>query len=93
MTMREKIARAICVAYGDDFDEQPVDLAALSALRPDGIRSNDPGLPTQADWLDMADAALAALEEPTYGVLKAGWDVTGHANVVWRAMIAAAKEG
>lgn len=44
-------------------------------------------------YLALADDALAALEEPTEGMIRAGWDVGFVPGNVWRAMIAAAKEG
>lgn len=80
MTMREKIARAM--ADLGDLDDWP-------------------------NWLDLADAALSALEEPTEGMKGAGemaliesgpsvnLVITAplDAVLVWRAMIAAAKEG
>lgn len=33
MTMVERVARAICGTYGDDYDEQPVNIEALRAER------------------------------------------------------------
>lgn len=61
-TKTKSVARAICEAYGDDFDEQPKDLETLKLQRQNGIvRPHDPGLPTQADWLECAAAAIAAL--------------------------------
>lgn len=70
--MVERIARAICASYGDEYDEQPADLAALEALRRrengsryEGVHPHDPGLPTQADWDECARAAFQAILEPT----------------------------
>lgn len=42
--------------------------------------------------LELADAALAALEEPTYEMEQAGWACVTPMDS-WDAMIAAAKEG
>ena len=45
-------------------------------------------------YLAMADAALAALEEPTEAMLEAGWDAfqaNGTGADIFRAMIVAAK--
>lgn len=79
--MVKRLARAICAAYGDEYDEQPADLTALEALRRrekgsryDGIHPHDPGLPTQADWDECARAALQAMGEPTDAMLEAGLD-------------------
>ena len=99
-SMRERVARVCCKSYGDEYDEQPKDLAALRAERSrqrggkpftvDGVEHDadtvfayDPGLPTQADWLEMADAVLAEIETP---MSKGPYEV-------WRAMIRAAREG
>lgn len=61
----KRMARAICASYGDDFDEQPIDLATLRQDRweKEGreVHSHDPGLPTQSDWMDAARAALKTL--------------------------------
>lgn len=110
MSVLEDMARAMCAAYGDEFDEQPVDLSALAALRPDGVRSHDPGLPTQADWLEIASAGLGTLAVAGYAIVPVG-PTEGMLNAaslamapifpasdwyyrdVWRAMLAAAKEG
>lgn len=77
--MVKRLARAICAAYGDEYDEQPADLAALEALRRrengsryDGIHPHDPGLPTQADWDECARAALQAIREPTKAMVLTG---------------------
>jgi hypothetical protein len=63
----ERVARAICEEYGDNYDEQPKDLETLKEWRKregvDGIYAYDPGLPTQADWLRMAKAAIEAMME------------------------------
>lgn len=72
-TVVERVARAICAAYGDDFDEQPADLETLREWRrregrPEGreVMAHDPGLPTQADWKECAVAAIAAkAQKPT----------------------------
>lgn len=79
--MVKRLARAICASYGDEYDEQPADLAALEALRRrengsryDGVHPHDPGLPTQADWDECARAALQAMREPTEAMLEAGLD-------------------
>jgi len=73
-SMRERVARAICARYGDDYDEQPLDLQALKAQRAaEGteVYSGDPGLPTQADWKDMARSAIEAMRFPTESMRKA----------------------
>lgn len=70
--MVKRLARAICASYGDEYDEQPADFAALEALRRrengsryDGVHPHDPGFPTQVDWDECARAALQAIREPT----------------------------
>ena len=45
----------------------------------------------QSNFLAMADAALAALEEPTEAMLDAGDDAVDYARDAWDAMIGAAK--
>ena len=117
-SMRERVARVCCKSYGDEYDEQPKDLAALRAERSrqrggkpftvDGVEHDadtvfayDPGLPTQADWLEMADAVLAEIETPTEGMIDAarnplvanGSPMSKGPHEVWRAMIRAAREG
>lgn len=85
--MLKDMARAMCAAYGDNFDEQPVDLSALQALRPDGVRSHDPGLPTQADWLEIASAGLGTLAVAGYAI------VPVEPTTEWRSMESAPKDG
>ena len=92
-TMRERVARVCCKSYGDEYDEQPKDLAALRAERSrqrggkpftvDGVEHDadtvfayDPGLPTQADWLEMADAVLAEIETPDAAMIDKALAVT-----------------
>ena len=122
-SMRECVARVCCKSYGDEYDEQPKDLAALRAERSrqrggkpftvDGVEHDadtvfayDPGLPTQADWLEMADAVLAEIETPTAGMTTAYYEYERQKRRaalpaypiilpcdVYSAMIRAAREG
>lgn len=80
--MREKIARAL-----EPFDR---DLALLTEAE---IAERRPCSPQ----MDMADAVLAAMREPTEGMVGAGDDALSSdcraecdADKVWRAMIDAA---
>ena len=79
-----RVAAAMADEYGDDFDEQPRDLAALQELRKrergaayDGVHPGDHGLPTQEDWLQIAAAGLRAAREPTEAMCAAAKKACG----------------
>lgn len=87
MTMRERIARAICKANCEDPDE--ADHGFLGGGAPKGF--------AWQGYLPMADAVLAVMREPTPKMIEEGesaWDVFNNAIDIWTAMIdAAAREG
>lgn len=80
----ERMARAMCSTYGDNFDEQPES--------GEGLHPYNPGLPSRSDWRRIARAALAAAREPSDAMGEAAdqWASMGTALHVWRAMIDAA---
>ena len=95
--MVERVARAICAAYGDDFDDQPKDLDALRERnKTQDIRAHDPGLPTQDDWRECAKAAIEAMRAPTAAMVERKIEALlddEPASEIWSAMIDAALAG
>lgn len=103
MTMREKMARALCVFQGFDPDE----LAPDHMMDKGRVAAGDPPRRWE-DYLEGADAVLDAMRSATLGMDDAGRDVTGgfpyaphdiqklgylQVNMIWHAMIDAAKAG
>lgn len=78
----ERVAQALCAAYGNDWADTPESGA--------GLHAHDERLPDRTDWRSMARAAIAAMREPTDGMLRAANDgvrsVTA-AAAQWRAMV------
>jgi hypothetical protein len=61
--MEEAVARAIAKANGDDYDALPADKREWIAKQGMfGGRFRDVNEPRKADYLDMADAAIKAVE-------------------------------
>lgn len=70
--LRESVARAIARGLGDNFDNAFTSKGEWTAARGEkGGRFRDINEPFQIDYLDAADAAMAAIEA-------AGW--LGRAN-------------
>lgn len=105
MSMVEKIARAIARENGDEFADAFKNKDRWVAKRGmSGGRFRDVNEPFQSDYLDMAKAAISALETPTPEMKMAGAQaitvdhMQKSANYdaacdAWSAMIRAAKEG
>ena len=96
-TMRERVARAIAHENGDDWDDVPDNKTDWN--RRCGPAGRDINAPFKPDYRDVADAALAAMREPSEAMRKAGqewvnWcgknDETPEPESGWRNMIDAA---
>ena len=86
-SMMEKMARAICNWQDPDNWDRAGEIPAGSSMGPH-----------REHFRVMARAVLAALEEPTEGMLRAGDLAAGEGGYVvtgpvWRTMIRAAKAG
>lgn len=74
MDMVEKVARAIAVRNGDDYDKIPKhksDWTSNGGMF--GGRFRDVNEPYQTDYDDMAEAALEAMRKPTQDIRHAVW--------------------
>ena len=96
--MIERVARAICADYGEDWESK-----AESGV---GLRGYDPRLPARDDFRDMARAAIAAMRDAPEDIVCVGDEaivacLNDHprdptfargmpAELAWRAMIDAA---
>lgn len=80
--MIERVARALCVKKGLNPDAR--NSAGYGALRPD-----DPSFVSEwLGWTDLADAAIAAMREPTQAMERAGCQDTGdNPSEIWKLMI------
>jgi hypothetical protein len=75
MTTVEKLARAIAIANGDNFDEAFKNKQHWVAERGEsGGRYRDVNEPYQHDYIYMAQEALNALLEPSEGMVEASMD-------------------
>lgn len=101
--VRDAVARAIAHGLGDNFDHAFVTKAEWTQARGEnGGRARDINEPMQGDYLDAADAALAAAEQAGWRLVpavadEAMWDagryqiVAGEGALdIWAAMLAAA---
>ena len=86
-SMREKMARRMCAAAGENWDAVSFQKTA-SGAEPEDARDY---------WRIAADAALDALEEPTEEMMlamrKEHWDKPGKWSEVFRATLRAARTG
>lgn len=91
--MIERVARAIARANGDEFANAFKSKDRWIAKRGmSGGRFRDVNEPTQVDYLDMAEAAIKAMREPTDEMVTAGFllcDEEG-TRIIWTDMIDAA---
>jgi hypothetical protein len=53
----ERVARAICEAFGDDWEDKP-------EKAPPGTQAYSSDVPDRSDFRQMARAAIAAMQEP-----------------------------
>lgn len=90
MTMIERVARAIALRNGDDYDAVP--LHKSDWTRQGGMfggRFRDVNEPFQSDYDDMARAAIEAMRAPTEGMVSAVVD-EGDCYLSFQQMIDAA---
>lgn len=68
--MVERVARAIAKRHGDEFDAIAEDKPDWTANRGNfGGRFRDVNEPYKSDYLDMAEAAIEAMREPTEAMI------------------------
>lgn len=87
--MIERVACVIATELGDDFDLAIADRGAWRKSQgiKDG-RYRDINEPTQADFLELARAAIQAMREPTERMLHAGCLAANKDTLEdWQAMI------
>lgn len=73
-SMIERVARAIAIGLGDNFDHAFVNKSEWNAARGmKGGRYRDINEPRQGDYEDAARAAIEAMVEPTAAMLDAGY--------------------
>lgn len=74
--MIERVARSVAAAWGDDFDQAFANKTAWAASHGErGGRFRDINEPTQADFLEIAQAAIRAMREPSEAMWRAGYEV------------------
>jgi len=92
--MIERVARAIAKANGDNFTLIPKDKSDWTTNR--GLfaeRFRDINEPFKGDYLEMAEAAIEAMREPTEEMLSqmyTSWVDDSRMEIVWRDSIDAA---
>lgn len=95
--MIERVAKALAKCHGDNWDDLPANKSHWTAQRGQfGGRFRDVNERYRCDYLDEAEAAIEAMEDPTEAMIEAGncrTSVSASMNTVatWQAMIGAAR--